>query len=306
MVANQDYRVRLDAFEGPLDLLLFLIRRAEVDIHDIPVAAIARQYLEYLSELDKGHVRIDIELAGEFLVMAATLMEIKSQLLMPRPEQADGEARSGLDALAPDPRSDLVKQLLAYKRFRDLADGLERRREEWSRRYPATATGIDGDALQAAIDAASGEIHVEDLNLNDLVEAFRRVSSMLIFERLGEHQVTYDDTPIELHAADIVDRLRREVGPRGSMRFADLFLGRPHGEMIGLFLAMLELVRRQEVKIGLEHGETGEAEIKVTLAERLDSESADLPDVVIPERRTSDERSPATPDPGDASGSDER
>ncbi len=285
MVASQDYRVRLDAFEGPVDLLLFLIRRAEVDIHDIPVAAIADQYLEYLAELDRGHVKIDIELAGEFLVMAATLMEIKSQMLMPRPEQAAGHESVGTDAPVTDPRADLVKQLLAYKRFRDLADGLERRRELWSKRYPATAAGIDGDALQAAIDAAAGEIHVDDLNLNDLVDAFRRVSSMLIFERLGEHQVTYDDTPIELHAADIVDRLKREAGGRGSMRFVDLFAGRQRGEMIGLFLAMLELVRRQEVKIGLARRSDGDAEIEVTLAASLDSESSGLPDVVVPERR---------------------
>lgn len=285
MVASQDYRVRLDAFEGPVDLLLFLIRRAEVDIHDIPVAAIADQYLGYLAELDRDHLKIDIELAGEFLVMAATLMEIKSQMLMPRPDQAAGGEHAGADTPTSDPRADLVKQLLAYKRFRDLADGLERRRELWSKRYPATAAGIDGDALQAAIDAAAGEIHVEDLNLNDLVEAFRRVSSMLIFERLGEHQVTYDDTPIELHAADIVDRLKREVGESGSMRFADLFTGRQRGEMIGLFLAMLELVRRQEVKIGLARREDGEAEIEVTLAANLDSESAGLPDVVVPQRR---------------------
>lgn len=285
MVASQDYRVRLDAFEGPVDLLLFLIRRAEVDIHDIPVAAIADQYLEYLAELDRGHVKIDIELAGEFLVMAATLMEIKSQMLMPRPEQAAGHESVGTDAPVTDPRADLVKQLLAYKRFRDLADGLERRRELWSKRYPATAAGIDGDALQAAIDAAAGEIHVDDLNLNDLVDAFRRVSSMLIFERLGEHQVTYDDTPIELHAADIVDRLKREAGERGSMRFVDLFAGRQRGEMIGLFLAMLELVRRQEVKIGLARRSDGDAEIEVTLAASLDSESSGLPDVVVPERR---------------------
>ncbi|MCW5767507.1 MAG: segregation/condensation protein A [Phycisphaeraceae bacterium] len=267
MVIDHEYRVRLDAFEGPLDLLLFLIRRAEVDIHDIPVAAIADQYLEYLGELDRGHARIDIELAGEFLVMAATLMEIKSQLLMPRPaEDSEQVSSGGSSDEAVDPRADLVKQLLAYKRYRDLADGLERRREEWSRRSPVSAVGIDSDALQAAVDAASGEMHLEDVNLSDLAEAYRRVSSMLIFERLGDHQVTYDDTPIELHAADIVDRLKREAGPSGAVRFADLFAGRQHGEMIGLFLAMLELVRKQEVRLGIRHQESGEAEIEVSLS----------------------------------------
>lgn len=279
-MVTQDYRVRLDAFEGPLDLLLYLIRRAEVDISDIPVATITDQYLEYLSELDREHVRIDIELAGEFLVMAATLMEIKSQMLMPRPDTG-GEGQGEADALpAGDPRADLVRQLLAYKRFRDLADGLERRREAWMLRAPASAAGIDGEALQAALEAA-GEVHVDDLNLTDLCDAYRRVASLLNFERLGDHQVTYDDTPIELHAADILDRLRREAGERRAMEFREIFEGRPRAEMIGLFLAMLELIKRQEVRV--EMG-AGASDIRVTLtpdtlehAPAPASEEADVP-----------------------------
>lgn len=279
-MVTQDYRVRLDAFEGPLDLLLYLIRRAEVDISDIPVATITDQYLEYLSELDREHVRIDIELAGEFLVMAATLMEIKSQMLMPRPDTG-GEGQGEADALpAGDPRADLVRQLLAYKRFRDLADGLERRREAWMLRAPASAAGIDGEALQAALEAA-GEVHVDDLNLTDLCDAYRRVASLLNFERLGDHQVTYDDTPIELHAADILDRLRREAGERRAMEFREIFEGRPRAEMIGLFLAMLELIKRQEVRV--EMG-AGASDIRVTLTpDTLEhvpapaSEEADVP-----------------------------
>ena len=283
-MATQDYRVRLDAFEGPLDLLLYLIRRAEVDITDIPIAALTDQYLEHLSELDREHVRVDIELAGEFLVMAATLMEIKSQMLVPRAPGAptDGAAGEG-GGVEGDPRADLVRQLLAYKKFRDLADGLERRRESWAARHPASAIGIDDDALREAMESA-GEIHIEDLNLVDIVEAYRRVASMLNFERLGEHQVTYDDTPIELHAADIVDRLRREGG--AAVRFATLFEGRSRSEMVGLFLAMLELIRRQEVRIGLGAENDGQTEIEVRIHDDPDPQA---PDVVVPPREARDE-----------------
>ena len=283
-MATQDYRVRLDAFEGPLDLLLYLIRRAEVDITDIPIAALTDQYLEHLSELDREHVRIDIELAGEFLVMAATLMEIKSQMLVPRaPGSETDHGKDDAGAAEGDPRADLVRQLLAYKKFRDLADGLERRRDAWAKRSPASAVGIDDESLRDALESA-GEIHIEDLNLNDLVEAYRRVASMLNFERLGEHQVTYDDTPIELHAADIVDRLRREGS--GTTRFASIFEGRTRSEMVGLFLAMLELIRRQEVRIGLAHVPDGNAEIEVTLH---DDPEPQAPDVLVPPRESRSE-----------------
>lgn len=284
---SQDYRIRLDAFEGPLDLLLYLIRRAEVDVVDIPVATLTDQYLEYLGELDRGHIKIDIELAGEFLVMAATLMEIKSQMLVPRPPEGEGNGpRTDEVGLASDPRADLVRQLLAYKRFRDLADGLERRREEWGMRVPATAAGIDSDALQAALDA-SGDMHLEDLNLVDLVEAYRKVAALLNFERLGDHQVTYDDTPIELHAADILDRLRREAGPSSALGFDEIFSGRQRGEMVGLFLAMLELIRRQEIRLSLARSGDDTTKIQVSLS---GSDDMFPPDVVVPAERGSQDR----------------
>lgn len=290
---SQDYRIRLDAFEGPLDLLLYLIRRAEVDVVDIPVATLTDQYLEYLGELDRGHIKIDIELAGEFLVMAATLMEIKSQMLVPRPPESEGNApRADEVGLASDPRADLVRQLLAYKRFRDLADGLERRREEWGMRVPATAAGIDSDALQAALDA-SGDMHLEDLNLVDLVEAYRKVAALLNFERLGDHQVTYDDTPIELHAADILDRLRREAGPASALRFDEIFSGRQRGEMVGLFLAMLELIRRQEIRLSLAKASDDTTEIQVSLS---GSDDMFPPDVVVPAQRGSQDHAEPRPE----------
>jgi chromatin segregation and condensation protein Rec8/ScpA/Scc1 (kleisin family) len=112
----QDYRVELDVYHGPLDLLLYLIKRDEIDINDIPIAPITEQYLAYLQTIK----RLDINLAGEFLVMAATLMEIKSAMMMPREAGEEGEETDLTAAEDPtDPRYELIQQLLAYKRFKD-------------------------------------------------------------------------------------------------------------------------------------------------------------------------------------------
>lgn len=240
-----EYRVHLEAFEGPLDLLLYLIRRAEVDITDIPIAVIADQYMAYLAQID----RIDIELAGEFLLTAATLMEIKSRMLSPAPPRGDSEAPSR-QAPEHDPRAELVRQLLEYKRFRDATDALELRRHEWEQRLPAARAGIESESLREALMADAGDLDLEDLTIVDLVEAFEKIAATVNFERLGEHTVEYDDTPVELHAEDIVERLKRqsaEGAPNLSLR--GLFSGRTRPEMIGLFLATLELVRRRVVSV---------------------------------------------------------
>lgn len=233
-----DYRVHLENFDGPLDLLLHLIRKAEVDVTDIPIAEIADQYVDYIRHVD----RLDIELAGEFLLMAATLMEIKSRMLAPVPQrQRAGD--EGQDA--GDPRADLVRQLLEYKAYRDAADQLDERRSDWQRRAPAAKAGVDDEALKAALHAED-ELDLGDVDILDLVRAFEAIAESVNFDRLGEHEVLDDDTPIELHAADILDRLREQRGPAP---LADLVIGRTRPEMIGLFLATLELVRRRAVRV---------------------------------------------------------
>src|SRR5262245_60906123 len=119
------YTVALDAFHGPLDLLLYLVKKHEVDILDIPIATIAAQFHGYLQSLRE----LDVEFAGEFLVMAATLMEIKSRMLLPLEAQADEEEQ-------PDPRRELVKQLLEYRKIKDAAAALEQCAEEQGTRVP--------------------------------------------------------------------------------------------------------------------------------------------------------------------------
>src|SRR4051812_35673178 len=125
MLPTDDYLVDLDTFRGPLDLLLYLVKRDEVDVLDIPIARVAEQFKRYLEVL----ALVDVERAGDFLVLASTLMEIKSKMLLPRPEEAGAEAEE-------DPRRELVRQLIQYKRFKEAAQSLEARAEEQARRLP--------------------------------------------------------------------------------------------------------------------------------------------------------------------------
>jgi segregation and condensation protein A len=243
---SETYRVHLEAFDGPLDLLLYLIRRDEVDLHDIPISSIAEQFISSLEGLD----RVDIDTAGEFLVMAATLMEIKSRVLAAENARKDDEEAGEAPKEKPgvDPRAELVRQLLEYKKFRDAADALDARREAWEHRFPAKPAGVDDASVREALDGM-GELELEDLDLGDLVEAFRQIVASVNFDRLGEHAVVSDDTPLEEHAEDIVERLavfaRTHSGAPMSLR--QVMEGRSRGEMVGLFLALLVLVRDQRV-----------------------------------------------------------
>jgi segregation and condensation protein A len=227
-----DYRVHLQNFDGPVDLLLHLIRKAEVDITDIPIATIADQYIEHVRHVD----RLDIELAGEFLLLAATLMEIKSRMLAPVESRHQSRATRDDD----DPRADLVRQLLEYKAFRDAAEWLDDRREEWSRRMGSAKAGLERPPLDH-----DEELDLGDVDVLDLLRAFESIAESVNFDRLGEHEVLDDDTPIEFHAEDIIDRLRA----RSPLPLADLLQGRTRSEMIGLFLATLELVRRRAIGV---------------------------------------------------------
>lgn len=250
----EDYRVELDYYAGPLDLLLHLVKKHEIDLHDIPIAQLADQYLHHIEQMKQ----FDINVAADFLVMAATLLEIKARMIAPPPVAGEGEEgedgvvadTGGLDTV--DPRYELVQQLLEYKRFKDAANELDDRLHDWSTRFPhrpARAPKADGtggdDADEADAEAEAIEIDLEDVDLNDLCAAFAR-----ILESIGQgkfvHAVTYDDTPISLHADDIVDRLARE----GAMSLQQIFVGRAsRSEMIGLFLATLELVRQKRIRV---------------------------------------------------------
>ncbi|MHC4294160.1 MAG: segregation and condensation protein A [Planctomycetota bacterium] len=223
-----DYRVNLEIYNGPLDLLLYLIRRDEVDIHDIPIARITGQYLEYV-DLLKG---LDPNLAGEFLVMAATLMEIKTRMLLPSPSSEDEDP----DGVGIDPRAELVRQLLEYKSFKDAAVDLRTAHDEQADKFPRPVHHEKD---------AEPQTDLEDVQVWDLLDAFNRLMTAIGADAAG-HEIIYDDTPLELHATDILHRLRNE----GPMTFASIFEGRTaRSEIVGLFLAMLELIRRKRLLV---------------------------------------------------------
>jgi len=244
----QEYRVELEAYSGPLDLLLYLVRRHEIDLHNIPVARLTGQYLEHLKLIQQ----IDVELAGEFLVMASTLLEIKSAMLLPKPEASPGGDADSAPSDT-DPRYELIQQLLAYKRFKDAAAQLGHQREQWETRYryqPVRQAFLKDSRVDALPDGTAPQIEIdlEDASVMDLYEAYQRVMES-VGQQPAIHEVVYDDTPISLHAEDIVDRLTRE----GAMSLQEIFVGRAsRSERIGLFLAMLELVRRSRITIRLD------------------------------------------------------
>ena len=221
-----DYRVALDVYHGPVDLLLFLIKREEIDIFDIPISRITEQYLQYVRLLKQ----IDPEIVSEFLVLAATLMEIKSRTLLPRPPAFED------DEELEDPRLELVRQLLEYKRFKDAAHSLGE---------AAGQRAMQHTRVPVQPPPPEDEIELENLEIWDLFEAFNQ-----LLEQTGKagvvHTVGVDDTPITLHAEDIVDSIQRAGGEQ---QFNEIFSGRDRAEMIGLFLALLELIRQHRVRV---------------------------------------------------------
>jgi segregation and condensation protein A len=219
-----DYQIRIESFQGPLDLLLYLVKRNEVDIRDIPIKQVTEQYLAYIQVLQG----IDVEQAGDFLVMAATLMEIKSKMLLPRPEEAALEEE--------DPRLGLVKQLIEYKQFKEAAALLEARAENQSHR-------LARQPLDPSNQADPSKQTLREVELWDLVSAFGRIMQETLAQQ--PQSIVGDPTPVHVYMDYIVDRLKREF----RVSFADLFVP-PHirSRLVGLFLALLELMKGRLVR----------------------------------------------------------
>ncbi len=224
LVRRPIYRVQLEAFEGPLDLLLHLIREHEIDIYDIPIATITEQYLEYLEFMET----LDLELAGEFLEMAATLIRIKVRMLLPPPIE-EGEAEE-------DPRQQLVRKLVEYRKFKEAARALAAKEDE---RRPFFQHGVDMAAYRdTAEDYDTGEF-LRDVSLFDLVDGLREVLSR-VPQRIDVHAVDMEQVTVE----EEMDRIRSVLGKRGSAAFAELFEEKATRlQIVTTFIALLELVR---------------------------------------------------------------
>jgi segregation and condensation protein A len=215
------FRVQLDMFAGPLDLLLYLVRKHELEVLEIPLAKVAEQYLEILDVLEQ----IDVDAVGDFLEVATQLMEIKSRMMLPRHEEIEEEP-------VDDPRNELVARLLEYKRYKEAAGLLEDRARQWQLRYERQVNDLDAGPR----DPADQPIH--DVAVWDLVSAFSRV--MKEKAAVKTTKIRYDDTPIEVH----MERIAARIAAEGRLSFASLFeAGMHRSSMVGLFLALLELIR---------------------------------------------------------------
>lgn len=224
------YTVVLDVFEGPLDLLLHLITRQQLDIADIPIARVTEQYLAYLDAM----AELDLDVASEFLVMAATLMEIKARMLLPAPPPAAEGEEEPLD-----PRAELVARLVEYRRYKEAAEALARRQEAWSRRVLRAGPGWEtGPACEGT--------GLDGVTLLDLLDAFQAVLA-----RTGPaavREVRRPEISIRQRMAQLLRRLRRH---RQGLPFSALLRGRrvTRGEVVVTFLALLECVRRGYVVV---------------------------------------------------------
>lgn len=239
------YRVTLDLFQGPLDLLLYLVRRNELDIRHLPIAPITSQFEDFLSILKA----IDLDLVGDFLLMASTLMEIKSRDVLPNPDETPDvvEAEGPLDN--GDPKADLIHKLLEYKRFKDAANALESRAQEWQERYPRLADERPRVGKDPAAD------RIKEVELWDLVSALGRILKRKDVE--DERTVQYDETPIHVYVAQIGGVVRE----RGEVKFSSLFDEETiRSRIVGMFLAVLELLRHHGFR-ALQEGDYGEITI---------------------------------------------
>jgi len=225
---SENYRVQLPVFEGPLDLLLYLIRKNEVDIYDIPISLIVEQYQQYLDLMRL----LNLDVAGEFLVMAATLSHIKSKMLLPKAEE---------EAEEEDPRRELVARLLEYQKYKEAANLLLNR--EQAGKDVFVREFMEERVKELAEDVSLERMEFEEVDLFHLIDAFQELFKKRSLEDI--RKVVVERVRVVDRIAYILERLKEQE----AINFEDLFVGsRTRTELVVTFLALLELIRLQVVK----------------------------------------------------------
>jgi segregation and condensation protein A len=220
-----DYKVKLEVFEGPLDLLLYLIKHDEIDIYDISIERITRQYLEYLQAFKE----LNIDLAGEFVLMAANLLYIKSRSLLPLDQQPPDE-----DADEDDPRWELIRQLIEYKKFKEAAELLHARALEQENVF-----------ARAATDAPESPLRLGEVGIFQLINAFQNVIKRI--EAREELQEIFGEN---FTVSDKIETILARVSEGLALKFSELFAHMASRvEIVVTFLALLELIRLKQVRV---------------------------------------------------------
>jgi len=223
---DKDYKVKLEVFEGPLDLLLYLIKRDEIDIYDIPIEHITRQYLEYLEAFQV----LDLDIAGEFVVMAANLIYIKSRSLLPVHQQSEEETEEETD-----PRWELVRQLLEYKKFKEASELLGQREVHQSNLF----------ARNPEPPEVSSERPLSEVSIFDLINAFQKV-----LKRVHKTEDLREIFEENYTVSDKIEFVLRMTSSRVALKFSELFVSAAtRTEIVVTFLALLELIRLKQIGV---------------------------------------------------------
>ncbi|TWE06245.1 condensin subunit ScpA [Neobacillus bataviensis] len=230
------YQVKIDAFEGPLDLLLHLINRLEIDIYDIPVAEITEQYLLYIQTMNE----LQLDVASEFLVMAATLLAIKSKMLLPKHEEVIDEVDQEI-SYDDDPRDELVERLIEYRKYKEAAHDLKTLEEERGLMY--TKPPSDLSDFTKGINPERTELNV---SLYDMLAAFQKLLRRKKLQRPMATKIARQEISIEKRMNEIMDELHQLQGRKN---FNDLFPNPRKDHIVVTFLAILELIKRKAIDV---------------------------------------------------------
>ncbi|MYL32686.1 segregation/condensation protein A [Pontibacillus yanchengensis] len=228
---NQSYTVKIDAFEGPLDLLLHLINRYEIDIYDIPVAEITEQYMAYIHTMQQ----LELDIASEYLVMAATLIAIKSQMLLPNQElEVEDEEYE-----EEDPREELMRRLIEYRKYKEAAQDLKDKEEEANQIYTRPPQPIETDEKEAQPIMTQG-----DITIYDMIGAMQKLLNKKKWEQPLETRVQRQEIPIQERMDEVMTQVKST--PHG-LRFFDLFPQPTRSHIVVTFIAILELMKNREI-----------------------------------------------------------
>lgn len=261
------WQVELDLYRGPMDLLLYLVRRDELDVRELPIAYITRKFEQFISVLEF----LDLDMVGDFVVMASTLTEIKSRQVLPVPEEDEPDPEAGPD----DTRSDLIRQLLEYRRYRDAASALEDHAAEWQQRYPRLTSE------RPRISKSPADDLIREVELWDLVSALARVLEKKVLDEKAS--IRDDDVPIAVHVERIGNLVRSEQRVAFTTLFDD---ATSRSRVVGIFLAILELLRHHSFRAE-QPDDFGEIWVLPPL-EETESDAPEVEDDEAPEQSSSD------------------
>ncbi|WP_417900847.1 segregation/condensation protein A [Bacillus haimaensis] len=237
----QEYNVKVEAFEGPLDLLLHLINRLEIDIYDIPVAQITEQYLFYIHTMKE----LQLDIASEYLVMAATLLEIKSKMLLPKHEEELLEEDDDFAEYEEDPREELMNRLIEYRKYKEAADDLKELEEERSHLF----TKAPSDLTELMKNVAPDEVKL-DVSLYDMLGALQKLMRRKKLQKPLQTRIARQEIPIEKRMAELIKDLRQF---KGRKHFFELFPESSKEYIVVTFLAILELLKKNTIMLEQEN-----------------------------------------------------